>query len=368
MARPVTALAAALAASLLAAAPARALETRSFVVSWFTVATFSEEGDCPKGLNPSIDGIYLGALRNMGYQGAELDRMFKKYVGTTGGEEAAGIIVNRARVDGRPVNAYANPMAAPDPHLNTVEGRYAFGFDLDGRATGLEDPETHERGIDNEYVRAMGCNKSMRAVPPDRPLQGGGYQWETIRSSMPAWLLTVSGDSLSRDGAVTVTVERALEHVTLNARAETQPDATFRVDPDPRWHNVYQARLKDGVITMTTPSEFHMLSDPYYIPEFTIRDVRLRLRLKPDGTLEGILGGYQPWLDIYWSMANGGIALECCVGIDFIGMYHTLRRLADAYPDPGTGQNTAISVAYRIEAVPAFTAPAAPRTARAELR
>ena len=111
-----------------------------------------------------------------------------------------------------------------------------------------------------------------------------------------------------------------------------------------------------------------MLSDPYYIPEFTIRDVRLRLRLKPDGTLEGILGGYQPWLDIYWSMANGGIALECCVGVDFIGMYHTLRRLADAYPDPRTGQNTAISIAYRLEAVPAFTAPAGPRTASAEPR
>jgi hypothetical protein len=38
-------------------------------------------------------------------------------------------------------------------------------------------------------------------------------------------------------------------------------------------------------------------------------------------------------------------------------MYHTLRKLADAYPDPKTGQNMNISTAYRIEAVPAFTVP-----------
>ena len=112
MARPVTALAAAFAASLLAAAPARALETRSFVVSWFTVATFSEEGDCPKGLNPSIDGIYLGALRNMGYQGAELDRMFAT---------ALLPVVVRSMVSAGEIERAAARVDAAPPPLNERE-------------------------------------------------------------------------------------------------------------------------------------------------------------------------------------------------------------------------------------------------------
>ena len=337
-------------------------ESRSYVVSWFTTAVFSEEGDCA-GINPSIDGIYRTALINRGYRGAELEAMFRKYVGTTGGDEAADIVVNRARIGDRYVNAYANPEASPDTNMFTVTGGKGFGFDLDAKGpdqpSAFQDPYTGEKGLDNQWVRAMGCHKSMRGFPPaDRPLQGGAYQWDSIRNSMPAWLVTISGADLSRGGEVTVTFERALEHVALNARAETQPDTTFRVDPDPRWHSVFKATLKNRVVETAAPGYFHLLSDPYYVPEFRIRDARFRLRLTEDGGLDGILGGYQPWLDLYWSMANGGIALECCVGVDFIGMYHTLKRLADAGPDPQTGQNTEISIAYRIEAVRAFTVPA----------
>jgi hypothetical protein len=40
--------------------------------------------------------------------------------------------------------------------------------------------------------------------------------------------------------------------------------------------------------------------------------------------------------------------------IDLIGIFYDLKRFADAAPDPATGENTAISSAYFIEAVPAF--------------
>ena len=40
--------------------------------------------------------------------------------------------------------------------------------------------------------------------------------------------------------------------------------------------------------------------------------------------------------------------------IDLIGVFYDLTRFADAEPDPLTGENTAISAAYFIEAVPAF--------------
>ena len=40
--------------------------------------------------------------------------------------------------------------------------------------------------------------------------------------------------------------------------------------------------------------------------------------------------------------------------IDLIGVFYDLKRFADAAPDPLTGENTAISAAHFIEAVPAF--------------
>jgi hypothetical protein len=35
-------------------------------------------------------------------------------------------------------------------------------------------------------------------------------------------------------------------------------------------------------------------------------------------------------------------------------MYKVIRRLADAYPDPETGENTHISHAYKVEATQVF--------------
>jgi len=338
-----------------------AADTRSFVVAWFTAATYAQDGDCPNGLNPSIDGIYRNALNNLGVSAEEVERLYKKYQGTTGGEEAAQIIVNRGRIDGKPVNAYANPTAVPDPHLNTVSGRYAFGFNLDGKGAAspnsFEDPETHELGVNNEYWRAMGCNKSFRAAPPNRPIQGGEYQWDTIRSTTPAWLITISGNDLAKDGDVTVIFERALEHVSLDAQSETAADMTYRIDPDRRWHNVFHGKIAGGVVTATMDSDFHLLSDPYFVQEFVFHKPHLRLKIGTDGKLEGIIGGYQPWLPIYFSYGGTSIALECCAALDFVGVYYALRKLADGYPDPETGRNTAISVAYRVEAVPAFVVP-----------
>ena len=42
--------------------------------------------------------------------------------------------------------------------------------------------------------------------------------------------------------------------------------------------------------------------------------------------------------------------------MDLAGVYYAMRRLADGVPDPATGENTAISAAYFLEAVPAFHA------------
>ena len=59
---------------------------------------------------------------------------------------------------------------------------------------------------------------------------------------------------------------------------------------------------------------------------------RLRLKIKPDGTLEGVLGGYQPWYPLYWSHAKVGYIDERGFGVDAPALYYALapqrRRLS----------------------------------------
>ena len=53
---------------------------------------------------------------------------------------------------------------------------------------------------------------------------------------------------------------------------------------------------------------------------------------------------------------RGGAGVEVNISLDMPGIYYALRKMADAVPDPKSGQNTRISAAYWIEAVPAFIA------------
>ena len=49
----------------------------------------------------------------------------------------------------------------------SVEGRYAYGLELDGKdwnsPRAFEEPDTHEKGIDNELYRTLGCIRTYRS-------------------------------------------------------------------------------------------------------------------------------------------------------------------------------------------------------------
>ena len=334
-----------------------AAETREWAVNWFTQAAYSQDNDCPGGINPSIDDVYRRILKEqMGKSPEEIETIFKGFNGGLSAGPVQEMFVNRGRIDGKPVSAYGNPTSVPDDHMVTVVGRYAYGFNLDGKGAdspnSFEDPETHERGINNQYFRAVGCIKSHRAYPPERSTFWT-YSWDGVRDSMPAWLISITGDDLKKDGDVTVTFDRALKHALKDASGDIRPDTTFRTDPDPRSHNVFRGKMKDGTITIE-PADFRMVGDPFVFPMFDFKQLHLRLKMKPDGTLDGTMGGYQPWMDLYFYYASQGYPIEAMISVDIPGVFYTLRRLADAYPDPATGQNMRMSTAYRIEAVPAF--------------
>jgi hypothetical protein len=337
--------------------PAQAAESRNFVVGWFTHATDSKDGDCPGGVNPDVTIQYLKDLALLGYSQQQIETMAQKEL--DGGDEIAEAMRVRGRVNGKPIEPFTYPETAIDPKLVAGIGKTGYGFDLDGKGgpKGYEDPLTHQKGVDNEMFRALGCMRTFRGSLQGRPTYWA-WAWGQLLDSQPAWLVNVAGEDLSKDGEVTVTFDRALTHLRVNADGSPREDSTYRADPDPRSHNVYKGVIKDGEISIQGGGDFRMLQNPLVAPELRLAHIQMRLSLKKDGALTAFVGGYQPWRDVYLSFAAPGPAYEACVTGDIPGIYYLLKRHADADPDPKTGQNASISTTYYMEAVRAFVVPA----------
>lgn len=340
----------------MAAQPAAA-ETRSFVVSMFYPASYNQDGDCSRGINIPTGEQYELDLAAAGYTREQIDQLKTTVDDTTmfGGATSAWgrAVIYRAKIQGKAVSAWINPAAAHDPDLHMVDGKYALGFNLDGRGAdapeSFQDPQTLEKGVDNQMFRAMGCFTIFRG--DDKTVPGAHNQaWTLVQNGMPAWLISVSGNDLSKDGEVDVTFDVAIEHVERDAQSNVLRDMTFRINPDPRSHHELKGRIDKGVLSLTQPSELYAVwGEEMMMHQFELHGARLRFEMRQDGTMGGIIGGYMPWKD---AMSTG---LQANMGSDWVGVYYNLRKAADANPDPKTGENKYISTAYKLEAVPAFT-------------
>lgn len=339
-----------LAASVLPATPAYALITKSYVVSWFHMATYAYDGACPQGKNPEHVELWSRSLRELGYSANDIKLLLTG--GKINGKVLQDIVRDRGKIPGKE-NTFAYPWSAPDPHIKTVGGRYAIGFNLDGRGDGpnaFEDPETHERGVDNELFRAYGCFPPYQVSVPERPQYEAGA-WFQLTGAMPAWVLTVSGESLEKDGDVTVVLARALEKSMQDARGLIMADATYRIDPNPRSINVLRGKITNGVISID-PADLVLEAEPHWLSQLQLRKAHLRLKMD-GGAIAGFVGGYTPWFDQFFIMSSNGYDAEEG-GIDLPGLWYALERLADGPKDPKTGKSAWISSAFRLEAVPAI--------------
>lgn len=352
------------------AAPAVA-ETRAFAVTWFAQAMYSQDGDCPDGVNLPWKEHRLKILRDYGHSDSEIEAMVQKEL-EGGPSPIQAFIAMRGRMNGQPVSPYTYPATVIDPKLHYIKGaKYGYGFNLDGKEgpAGFVDPDTEEAGVDNELARALGCMREFRGSKSTPPLYWD-WTWGQLKTNQPAWLITIEGDDLDSDGDVTVTFDRALEHLRHNIDGSPRRDTTYRIDPDPRSHNVYAGVMKDGLITLRDPgaSGITLLQDPLVAMVFRMSKVHMRLKMMRDESLEVIVGGYQPWSDLYMSFAGGGAANESASTGDMPGIYHLFRRHADADPDPVTGQNASISAAYYMQTVPAFAVQTQPKEGKVAIR
>jgi hypothetical protein len=173
-------------------------------------------------------------------------------------------------------------------------------------------------------------------------------------------LLELTGvDDLSNDADVTVTTYRGLDGLLTDATGnDFISGGTQRVDL--RWGKQYIQRVKGKIVDgtlITDPIDTLMI--PWGVTFDTngyqlFRGLRLRLKLTPGGA-EGLMAGYVDvesfthHLNTSWSTHHQSYGQ-----LSSPSQYRALKRLADGYPDPQTGANTAISSAVNVKFTQVF--------------
>lgn len=322
-------------------------ETRSFVVHWIAYAADMADDQCTQiNVRPDQDAYY--ALLPADIAAAE-----RKEKDANGG---VGYINGEMELRGpNRMNATLLPGIVPDPGHIMAESRTARGLDLDGKRS-KEDfrSEDGRTGIDNQLFRVMGCIKGHMGHKGFHPQ----YANESRRNGLVSIIVDISGiDDFQDDDQVWVSVLYSDDPMAKNADgSQILPDYTYRLSEDPQfgfYSYRFPARIFDGVIETEQVDSFQINMGQE--PELTLFDAGMRLRILPDGSLKGVLAGYQDWHRVV--AGNGSSTTEVNYGMTVPGMYNALRRVADGLPDPVSGEFLGISSAYDIEGVPAFLPP-----------
>jgi hypothetical protein len=246
-----------------------------------------------------------------------------------------------------------HPTTAPESFVfKEAQGNTSYGVNLDGKI-GPEDfvsPEG-EKGIDNQLYRVIGCIGHYRTM-------GTINHFENLfmRSYDDARIVIelTEVDDLKNDDSVIVTTYRGSDGLLQDATGEGFiPGGTQRIDM--RWGKEYVSQLKgkivDGVL-ITEPADRVMLpwgvtfgTSGYHV----FRGFELKLKVDPEAA-EGLMAGYvdvkafNHHLNTSWSTHHHSYGQ-----LSSPSQYKAMMRLADGYPDPKTGKNTAISSAVRVK-------------------
>jgi hypothetical protein len=361
-----------------------------FVVSHIAYALSkdaAETGACPDGMTSgykNFGDVFVGKPELQRQPGEAEDKYLQRAFG-------------QAMRDPNAKNLCLNPeLGQPDPNWRMVTGKDvpADGIDLDGqdsRAKGKPAPGTcphddfrgmnGERGIDNQFYRLVGCSKSFQSTG-----QSNTYEIEMYTGSWGI-LLTLKGvDNLQNDKDVEVGLYANADPIQLSPTREALPNATYAIEQDPRFRATAHGRIVNGVLT-TDPVDvrFHWIVNSIHL-ERPLQDARVRLTFTADGGMEGILAGYTNVEDLYdfqYGFRNGkdgagkpanlqlrqisSIGQAGVLGHTCNGAYYELKRLADGHRDPKSGQCTAMSIQYRIKAIPAFVVDTATKSVNASL-
>jgi hypothetical protein len=332
-------------------------KTLGFVVSDIYFANYEGpvEQVCPDGMAVTQREYALQSL-------PEADRDHLKSIG----REATSTLHNAAT---KMFKAEClKPDEVADPGLRTVGGSIAFGLNLDGSTSAnaaspntcphqkFESP-TGEPGVDNQLFRVIGCIVGFRKTGHFEANGDAEDNYRTgYRSGEHTVLIELTGVKDARnDNDVQVGIYSSSDPAPFDATGRPLPGASLQVHDNPHFHNLAHGKIVDGVLT-TDPIDLHLqfiLGVSH--SEYYLRGARLRMTLRPDGTASGLLAGYYD-VDTFYDghVRRMGIAVPEEYGLRCAGVYNALNRFADGYRDPKTGRCTAISSAFRIDAIHAF--------------
>lgn len=330
--------------------------TKTYVIDWYEPAMYfggkdilAPGTDCPKGTNPEIDWVQV--LIRAGYTEAEAKWLRNPENPSRSPVHGQNQMAFRGR---NRENVYIHPETYPDPGLTGVTGDLTEGFDLDGNSkTGFPSP-TGERGIDNNFYRTLGCTKSYRG-PPKLSSNALGAN-DSMRNG--AWTVAVvvhgNGTDPMNDANVTVGFYMSGDKLVKDGNGEVARDYTFSIKPS-KLEGIMKARTQNAVIESVGATPEFWMRDPGSTRDLQLLRARLKLQMKPDGTLSGYLGGYRPWMPVYTALVNArGPVVEVLGWIEIPSIYYALKRNADYSPAGPKGEKTHISYAMRVNAIPAY--------------
>ena len=331
--------------------------TRTYAIEWNEPAMYygAKTGvidrgtDCPNGTNPEPDWIKV--MTDAGYTREEAEWLRNPANPTRSPVHGQNQMAFRGKDR---ANVYINPTSTPDPGLTPVSGRIAEGLHLDGSTKTEFTSPSGEKGIDNNFYKALGCWKTYRGPPR---LSSGAMQFnDAMRNGAWTTVIVVSGAGKDpmNDKHVKVGFYVSGDKLVKDGNGSIAPDYTFRIKPNARYEGILPARTLNGAIVSTAPADI-MLRNPGYDQDLELLRARVKFQMKPDGSLSGYLGGYRPWEPVYKGWVNArGTVIEVLTWVQLPAVYYSLQRNADFSPAGGKGPKTHISFAMRIDAVPAF--------------
>jgi hypothetical protein len=335
-------------------------------------------GGCPAGMTRNVEEIWASMPGGTQRAGESEEAYGAR-------REAGGRQLSTAP-DGR--NYCEHPEIAPlDTHTRmlTAGNVPALGIDLDDRdsraaSDGLRRDFVSPRGargIDNQFYRAVGCNRSYQSTG-----QSNGFETSMHTGAWGVLIRLAGVSDLRNDDSVTVTIAANADPIQLSPARVPLDFATYSMMQDPTFRATTSARLVDGVLT-SQPVDVRIQSDVNgMIMTRELRDARIVATLSERGILAGYLAGYTPVTAMYDTQfgyrqgrdehgqlsprrspsANGAARV---LGHTCQGIFQSMQRLADGHRDPATGRYTSISTQYHFLAIPAFIVDAPTRSMNA---
>ncbi len=333
--------------------------TRSFAFTYMWFAIYESADDCPEGLNTSLRDVAISHLsaEEQARLRSPLHRSEYTNMGMDLGRQRREQLGDESSCD--------HPDQYDDPPQTLVSGKQALGLDLDDRVSDGAETEScpHQDfigldgrpGIDNQFYKVAGCIESYRR---DSLYVSGGIEDFVIGAHLVGritTLLEISGiDDPLNDDEVEVSIYSSDDPVPYDSQEQGLPNASLTATDNPSWRNHTRGRIDQGVL-ITEPMDLLLKYGYREGTNYDLKNARLELKLLPDGRAEGLLAGYYDIDEVYRAMFRDRFGeVQAPYGYTCPAVHRALAENADGYPDPETGQCTAISTAFNVKAMPAF--------------